>query len=413
MEAPALTTEIKIAIGTPPPLPVGTRLVHIGPPKTGTTALQGALHRNRRVILAQGVRYAGPSRHARRAAEALVGRRRPDRDAPPPIERWQELAAEVREAGDARVIVSSEFLAGATEDQIRRLVDDLGPSGLHVVVTLRPLAKIIPSHWQQLIQTGLTISLDDLVHLLLDPSPGSSAKQFWWRHRHDLLIERWAGVVGIDNVTAVVVDERDHDLLLRSFEHLLSLRPGSLSADEELVNRSLTAPEAVAYRSFNLSYRAAGLSRRTYRRVMYKGGRRAIRARVPPPDEGRVALPGWAAPRIAEIAADVIAGIAASGVRIVGGDLTNLRVVPVPLPVADGAADLVPSEVASAMAMGILYGSRAAASGTRASMQRDVLARVSSRRLVRVLVRRVRARLTARVTRLARRHARRPATGRD
>src|SRR5207249_2973145 len=45
-------------------LPEGTRLVHIGPPKTGTTAVQGAFHARRREVLAQGVRYAGRSRHS-------------------------------------------------------------------------------------------------------------------------------------------------------------------------------------------------------------------------------------------------------------------------------------------------------------------------------------------------------------
>ncbi len=396
----ALTAQIDVASDTTlPAVPVGTRLVHIGPPKTGTTALQGALHRSREAVQAQGVRYAGRSRHPRRAVEALVGRKRPHDDAPPPIARWEGLAAEVREAGDARVVVSSEFLAGATTEQIRRLVRDFGGGPVHVVVTLRPVAKIIPSHWQQLIQTGLSISLDELVRLLLDPSPGGSAYQFWWRHRHDRLIRRWADVVGIDNVTAIVVDDRDPTLLLRSFERLLDLRPGSLEPDDALSNRSLTAPEAVAIQSFNRAFRATGLSRLTYRRVMYKGGRRAIKARIPPPDEPRVALPSWAASRIGQISAEVVDGIAATGVRVIGGDLDQLRVVAADAGVMAPDPDLVPAEIASTLAIGVLRGSGAGATpGSKSSGKAATLAGVSSRRLARTLLRRTTARLRARIT---------------
>lgn len=40
-------------------LPPGTRLLHIGPHKTGTTALQVALSKARANLESQGVRYLG------------------------------------------------------------------------------------------------------------------------------------------------------------------------------------------------------------------------------------------------------------------------------------------------------------------------------------------------------------------
>ncbi|MEJ7756576.1 MAG: hypothetical protein WKF83_09890 [Nocardioidaceae bacterium] len=51
-------------------LPKGTRLLHIGPHKTGTTSLQGAFHNNRD-------RLAGPTACTTPARAANHARRRP------------------------------------------------------------------------------------------------------------------------------------------------------------------------------------------------------------------------------------------------------------------------------------------------------------------------------------------------
>ena len=55
-------------------LPPGSCLLHIGPPKTGTTAVQGAFHIRRAQTQAQGVHYAGRARHSGRAVQAVTGR---------------------------------------------------------------------------------------------------------------------------------------------------------------------------------------------------------------------------------------------------------------------------------------------------------------------------------------------------
>ena len=91
------------------PLGAGTRLVHIGPHKTGTTAIQGALHLARERLAAQGVVYPGRGRQplwpilAVTGQPALLGEPRPE------ISYWENLVRDVRAAGDQRVAVSSEF----------------------------------------------------------------------------------------------------------------------------------------------------------------------------------------------------------------------------------------------------------------------------------------------------------------
>ncbi|MET8242962.1 hypothetical protein ABZV31_00100 [Streptomyces sp. NPDC005202] len=58
----------------PVALPAGTRLLHIGPHKTGTTAVQGALFAARDAMRAHGVEFPAHSRHPMEAALAACAR---------------------------------------------------------------------------------------------------------------------------------------------------------------------------------------------------------------------------------------------------------------------------------------------------------------------------------------------------
>src|SRR5438477_12003958 len=103
-------------------LPIGARLLHIGPHKTGTTSVQAALWEARARLLAHGVRHVGRSRNPSNAVQAVVGRNSPYGPKPPSIRHWEGLVREIRQAREPRVIVSSEFFAWAMPDAIRRIV---------------------------------------------------------------------------------------------------------------------------------------------------------------------------------------------------------------------------------------------------------------------------------------------------
>ena len=81
----------------------GSRLLHIGPHKTGTTAIQGALHLARERLAAEGVVYPGRGRQplwpilAVTGQPALLGGPRPE------ISYWDSLVRDVRAAGNQRV----------------------------------------------------------------------------------------------------------------------------------------------------------------------------------------------------------------------------------------------------------------------------------------------------------------------
>ena len=149
-------------------VPEGTRLVHIGPFKTGTTSLQAAFHAGapRCTSRASITRARTPSRSARswpRPAAPTSCSAEPRRSRP-----GAGWSARSRRRPSRGSCVSSEFFSDAPPEAIRRIVDDLDPSRVHIVVTLRPLARIIPSQWQQFVQGGTPTAFDAWLRTTFD-----------------------------------------------------------------------------------------------------------------------------------------------------------------------------------------------------------------------------------------------------
>ncbi len=375
-------------------VPEGTRLIHIGPHKTGTTSLQAALWTCREAMLAQGVRRVGRTRNPASAVRAVIGQpSSTSRDTPPSMWHWRDLVGAARRAREPRLVISSEFFAWATPEVIRRVVGDLDPERVRIAVTLRPLARILPSQWQQDVQTGNPTAYDAWLDQLFNSPQGDPRPAFWTLHRHDELVERWAAVVGPERVTVIVVDDRDHAMVLRVFERLLGLRTGTLATEPQLVNRSLTLGEAEAVRAFNLAFKRRGLDKALHAKVMRYGAAAHMKLTAPDPGEPRIETPRWALERTGEVAREMAANIAASGVTVVG-DLDSLAVVPGRSPGDDQPAEatLQPA-LAAAMAMGVLLASGLArrAGSPGANVAPGDLAALSTTQLAIVLVRRLQA----------------------
>ena len=310
----------------------GSRLLHIGPHKTGTTAIQGALHLARERLAAEGVVYPGRGRQplwpvlAVTGQPALLGGPRPE------ISYWDSLVRDVRAAGDQRVVLSSEFFAEADNATARRVIADLGGARVHVVVTLRSLARILPSQWQQYLQNGFHFRYLEWLEGILSEPPQTPTPGFWRRHRHDALVARWAAENGPENLTVIVLDESDRLMLLRVFESMLGLAAGFLMPEERAVNRSLTAAEAELVRLLNSEFSRRGWPHRDYARFMRYGAVEHMKdARRPSADEPKIATPAWALARAAEISGEMAGRIDALGVNIVG-DISSLGKLP-----ADGS----------------------------------------------------------------------------
>ena len=163
-----------------------------------------------------------------------------------------------------------------------------------------------------------------------------------------------ATVLSVLRSSAVVVDDRDHAFLLRAFEGLLGVREGTLRRVEDLMNRGLTLPEAEALRAFNVAYAAEGLPRDLYARVIRFGAAQHMKRRVPPPGERHVALPAWARDEVAAIQREIVEGVRALGIPIVGSLDSLVLDAGSGAALADGRSIDIPPDVIGSLGMALL-----------------------------------------------------------
>lgn len=311
-------------------LPAGTRLLQIGPFKTGTTSVQRAAAGRRAELLDNGVLYPGTDTNHKLAISALLGLRwgwRGDQTAP--ADAWEVLRSQIDdESNHSLSWISHERIATFDDQRARTLVEALGGSA-HVVITLRPLAAMLASEWQQLIKSGRDPGgIDEWVHETIEGARQGEAR--FLHFDHGRLIERWAEILGSENVTVVVISRHHPEAVFEAFEQLLSLPDGLLgrpqgAEERRHSNRSLTLPEVAAVAEIARQSRLDGLlDYEEYHRWIVAGAvRRVMRHREIPSGELRPGLPHELADIVSEQATNAVERIGRSGVRVIG-DLSSL-----------------------------------------------------------------------------------------
>jgi hypothetical protein len=303
-------------------LPEAARLVHIGPHKTGSTAIQVSLHKARPELTRHGVYYAGTEARPRKAGWAIGLRGLPEGSERPPMRHWEELVQDVEAAGGQRVAISNEDFGRAKKPQIRKIVVELGGDRVHVVAVARRLDRYLPSQWQERVKAGDERPYDEWLRLVLDRRKDEFAwdrRNVW--HSHDLgaLVARWLETVSADRFTLIVSDESDRSTLPRTFESMLGLPPETLKLHPDQSNRGLTWGETELVRSVNLLAAERGWSREQRKLFVRQGiladlqSRPAstVGPRTPP-------LPEWAVDKVRALSEARVETIRALGVRVVG-----------------------------------------------------------------------------------------------
>ncbi|MFE4969106.1 hypothetical protein [Streptomyces sp. NPDC056660] len=371
-------------------LPAGTRLLHIGPHKTGTTAIQGALFAAKDKLPEHGVEFPATSRHPMEAALAACARPAMMGDTVPTEKHWTRLLKQVEATGSRTSVISSEFFADAPDDEtVARIVEQLGGDRVHILVTLRPIARIMPSQWQQYVQNGLRMGYEEWLDHMLRKAPYEKPNpSFWRRHRHDRLVERWIRAVGADRITVVVADDRDRDSLMRTFEALLGLPENLLRPVPDAANRSLTLAETEMLRKLNVEFRGNGLPDELYSTLVRNGAVMHMKNTCSPAAEDvKISTPDWAVEAAGRIGAEMVERIGAMGVRVIG-DASLLSAMPKQRERATGPA-ATEARIAPEVAAQALYGALAAAAAAPVRHTAEAKARTvhqtSSKELVRVL----------------------------
>jgi hypothetical protein len=238
---------------------------------------------------------------------------------------WDILAAEAKLA--ARVaVISHELFAAADEQEIERAVTSLRPAELHVVLTTRDIATLLPAEWQETVKHRNARRFEDWLSDVIDvESVSADRRQFGFWRVHDTLkiLELWSRHVPPDRVHVITAAPRGSDagLLWRRFAGLLEVDPAVVDLSRARANASLGLPEIEFLRRMNEALSAEIPDWYYMWRVKEGVAHEAMAAR---PAGERLTFPadrlGWAQ----EHADGLIAGLKGSAYDLVG-DLEELR----------------------------------------------------------------------------------------
>ena len=390
-----------------PLLPEGAVLLHIGPYKTGSTAIQSALFARRDELLKYGVAYPGNWRRLFGIGHALL-RWAPRGHEVPDVERWDRFAAKVREMDDRRVCLSTEDFGRIRKpDRAHKIVTDLGPDRLHVVAVARAYHRVLPSHWQERVKSHITTSYEDWLREVLGDDPTvDTHRAFHTSHDVRWMTSMWLPHLSPERFTLVVTDDTDRRLLPRTFEQMLGL-PDEFLTLPDAANASLSFQATEMLRAVNAGFEQRGWSDTAYTQFVQKGLVPALQALARGPGETPLPpLPSWARDEVHRQSEDRIAAIREAGVNVVGDPSVLLPPEVSDAPASVPAVETLPLQSAATAVLGVLERAveieeqarvrqaKVERARPRAGTPRDTLvSKTSGRDLVRELVRRQRRRL--------------------
>jgi hypothetical protein len=297
-------------------------LLHVGLMKSGTTFIQGRLNANRDRLAEQGILFPGPSwaRHAR-AVSDLIGSKHAEEGA------WASLAEELR-AHPGTAIVSMEYLGPISAERIRQVRDDLADSPVEAVVTVRDLGRSVPAMWQETLKNRQSWGWTEYLGALEDG--GDAGRRFWRQQAADRVVGRWAEVLGPENVHVVTVPPpgAPGELLWERFCEVAGIT-GTEWDEAPRANESLGVASALLMGRINEL--VGDLALPEYNKKIKALGKHVLVHRRRDEEPIGFTVPRWLRKR----SAGMVAGIEASGARVVG-DLRELE--PLDVPGADPAS---------------------------------------------------------------------------
>ncbi len=300
----------------------GRVYLHVGLQKTGTSYLQSIVFESVDQLAAQGVAVVPPTK--RRTFWVMLdvrGRFRPDFD-PPEVAQSVDHFAEVLAGTTApAALLTEESLAPADPEQIRRLLAACGDREVHVVVTLRDLARQVPSAWQESLKAGASASFDTYLAKLRrhEDTPGHGL----WRQKDvPRLLSTWNAHVPSERIHVVTVPPPGSDptLLLDRFCQVLGVDPAGLTTDVVRVNEGLKHVGAEVLRRVNAELAPTHRKRDVYGDV----GKRYLSTRILAQQPGdRIQVPESFRAWLQATSRRHIDYLAAQGFEVVG-DLEDL-----------------------------------------------------------------------------------------
>jgi hypothetical protein len=173
-------------------------------------------------------------------------------DPPGVADALQRFEEQLETAPGTRALLTEESLAPAMKREIAPLLEACRSREVHLVVTVRDLARQIPSAWQEWVKRSMNLPFEDYVASLYEREVPASRK-FWAHQDLTRTMQRWALFVPPERIHVVTVPQRggDPQLLLERFCQVIEVEPGSLDLEAPPRNDSLGHVQAELLRRVN------------------------------------------------------------------------------------------------------------------------------------------------------------------
>jgi hypothetical protein len=323
--------------------------LHVGFHKTGTTAIQESLYSHSDQLKDLGISYAtkkGKANHreAWALSERYWGWKKRGGEKTSIVE-WKKRVKDLK-AQKINSVLSSEFFSEIDDTQLDQIAHDLKNFDVEVIFTIRPLAKLLGSSYQQYLKYGIKASYEEwLEDIFRNSEKLKYTPTFWKRHRHEAVIARWAKAFGNQKIHLVVVDESEPDLLYDAFNKILKLPAGTLKEVKGSgSNRSLNYPEISLLLAINKAF-PKERAWSDYEIFIREGSIRHLTNQVQLAELGtKLLTPQWAVDESARLSSNSIVKINDLEVKIYG-DLSKLNSAAIPTGVNSEISE-IPMDIA-------------------------------------------------------------------
>jgi len=300
-------------------MPDRSRLyLHIGLQKTGTSYLQAALLRSREILAEQGLDLVPPTKGECFRLMLLVREREVAHRDPVSDQRTLDrFTAQLERAPGSRAVFSQESVAAAGPAQIERFLAACGDREVHVVLTVRDLARQLPSAWQQALKAGSTAPYGSFLRRLQSMERAGKDKHPWIHLDPAAVLGRWSDAVPAARVHVVTVPPAGSPatLLLERFSRVLEVDPARLLPEDRPVNTSLGFAQAELLRRVNAELPEAMHRRTVYGNVV----KRSFAARVLGAQQSRnIVVPLSMRDWCDEVTARQVEALSTAGYRLEG-----------------------------------------------------------------------------------------------
>jgi hypothetical protein len=346
-------------------MPASRRLyVHIGLQKTGTTYLQAVMLGNRDRLASQGLALVPPTKkEAFQLMLAVRDRYQPGRDPAVVADALTRFESRLSRSSAPRMLLSQESLSAAKPAQVKRFLAACAGVDVHVVITVRDLARSVPSAWQQDLKAGRTPTYRRYLRRLQRMESKGAGGHPWIQLDPPAVLARWAAELPRDRIHVVTVPPSGAPptLLLERFCRVIGVDPTGLTHTETPSNTSLGRVQAEVLRRVNRELPEELLWRQVYSGI----GKRFFAGEVLADQSSRtIRVPGRLRPWCEVVSGRQVAALQAAGYHV-EGKLSDLRCPDTAF--TDEAEEPREREVATAAVTALARMLAIRAAGTRSS----------------------------------------------